>query len=109
MKYIILRRQYEGYDKVWPVVFSDRQTHAIVAKHMIKALNEEGVKQVEVVSGGECYPINGDFECEYGSVSLGFSREGLRVTVNHANARDEAVINAPDVLQGITSWEDLRK
>lgn len=96
MKYVILEQKEEGFSRVFPILFPEYMTHAIVAMAMIFAHKRETQREARVKSAGFCYTGHiGQWNCSVGSDSLRIPKD-VNKTV-----QDEYILNMPEAKQGI--------
>lgn len=97
MKYVILSSTDKTkVTRAYWFIFSDRETHSIVAQAMqMYKLRYENV-ECSVLGAGLCwFEPTGEWGCEHGSTSLNMERD-VRL-----DDRDANILNAPEAMCGI--------
>jgi len=96
MKYVILKIAItDGVYKAFPYIFSEHDTHSVVAEHMKHMLMREMKKEAIVHSAGFCLPGGNGFICTRGS-------ETLKIKTEHSRCDDdERLLNYLDSTAGV--------
>lgn len=76
MKYVILKIDLgQGVYKAFPYIFSEHDTHSVVAEHAKQMLMREMRKEAIVHSAGFCWLGSASIACERGSETLKIAKE----------------------------------
>ena len=95
MKYVIVKVELAGVERVFPFCFPERLTHATVAVRACRAVTDEFEEHAEVYSAGFCFL--GD-EC-YTDVECG--SESLKIQKNEKQSfMDMRILNQREAMQG---------
>ena len=96
MKYVILKIAItDGVYKAFPYIFSEHDTHSVVAESMKHMLMREMRKEAEVHSAGFCITGGGGFVCHRGSETL-----NIKSSMERCDA-DERLLNFIDSTAGV--------
>ena len=96
MKYVILEKKFDGFSRIYPLIFAEHMTHSIMASSAIAGLKMlEKLEGVTLLTAGFCHMQGGEWACEHGSESLGIPKDAS------LNNTDMVLLNYPECMNGI--------
>jgi len=95
VKYVILQATYEGYARLYPIIFTPQIVHAAIAGSYAQSHQKIFGEELKVVAAGFCSIVNDQWKCERGSESLEIKKNPLM------DEFDASYLNMPEAMQGI--------
>lgn len=98
MKYVILKKEEKGFDRLFPVIFPEYMVHVVIAQGVQNAYFREHDDVLQIHSAGFCNwnYVDQEWCCERGSESMCIKKGS-----NDDNFSDAQVLNMPEAMQGI--------